>query len=300
MSLAALSVFELANRTAKEPAYDVRLLSERGGLVTSSIGMSIDTQGFGAASFDTIIVGGGLGIAQTTPALLAFVRDAPKKTRRVASACTGAFVLAAAGLLDGRRATTHWLHARELQKRYPKVMVEEDRIYITDGSIWTSAGGSAGIDLALGMVEKDLGDEVALLVARKLVLYHRRAGGQSQHSALLELSPKSDRIQNAIAYAKRNLNTPLSVDQLAKVARLSPRQFSRAFRAETGEPPAKAIEKLRIEAARLMLEQGRHPIAVIADETGFADRERMRRAFQRAYGEPPQAMRRGARPAALA
>ena len=300
MSLAALSVFELANRTAKEPVYDVRLLSERGGLMTSSIGMSIDTQRFGAESFDTIIVGGGLGIAQTTPGLLAFIRNAPKKTRRVASTCSGAFVLAAAGLLDGRRATTHWLHARELQKRYPKVMVEEDRIYITDGSIWTSAGGSAGIDLALGMVEKDLGDEVALLVARKLVLYHRRAGGQSQHSALLELSPKSDRIQNAIAYAKRNLNTPLSVDQLAKVARLSPRQFSRAFRSETGEPPAKAIEKLRVEAARLMLEQGRHPIAVIADETGFADRERMRRAFLRAYGEPPRVMRRGARPTALA
>jgi transcriptional regulator GlxA family with amidase domain len=295
MSLAVLSVFELANRTAKEPLYDVRLLSEAGGLVTNSIGMSVVTKRFDRSSYDTLIVGGGLGIVQATPKLVGLIRGAQKHTRRIASTCTGAFVLAAAGLLDGRRATTHWLHAQEFQKRFPQVTLEEDRIYITDGPVWTSAGGSAGIDLALGMVERDLGDAVALLVAKKLVLYHRRAGGQSQHSALLELSPKSDRIQNTIAYARKNLGTPLSVEQLADVARLSPRQFSRAFRAETGQPPAKAIEKLRVEAATLMLQQGRHPIEVIADETGFADRERMRRAFLRTYGQPPQAIRRNAR-----
>jgi transcriptional regulator GlxA family with amidase domain len=158
---------------------------------------------------------------------------------------------------------------------------------------------TAGVDLALAMVEKDLGADVARLVAKKLVVYHRRAGGQSQYSALLELEPKSDRIQSALAYAKRNLHMPLSVEQLADAAHLSPRQFSRAFRAETGQSPAKAVEHLRVEAARLMMEQGRHPIDTVARETGFADRERMRRAFLRAFGQPPQVIRRNARVAAL-
>jgi transcriptional regulator GlxA family with amidase domain len=204
-------------------------------------------------------------------------------------------VLAEAGLLDGRRATTHWHRARELQIRFPKLKVEEDRIFIVDGQVWTSAGMTAGIDLALAMIEKDFGADVARAVARKLVVYHRRAGGQSQFSALLELEPKSDRIQRALEYAKRNLDTPLTVRQLAEAAHLSPRQFSRAFQAETGQSPAKAVENLRVEAARLMMEQSRHPIDVIARQTGFADRDRMRRAFLRAFGQPPQVIRRNAR-----
>jgi transcriptional regulator GlxA family with amidase domain len=220
--------------------------------------------------------------------LIAAARD----TRRVASICTGAFILAEAGLLDGRRATTHWSLAAELAQRFPKIKVEGDRIFITDGHIWTSAGMSACIDLALSMVEKDLGSDIARSVARKLVLYHRRAGGQSQHSALLELHPKSDRIQAAINYARQHLGKPLSVEELAGAAHLSSRQFSRAFRAETGQSPAKAIENLRLEAARLMLEQGRHSIDLIARETGFSDRHRMRRAFLRAFGQPPQMIRR--------
>ncbi len=173
--------------------------------------------------------------------------------------------------------------------------VEEDRIFINDGAMWTSAGMSAGIDLALALVEQDLGAELARIVAKKLVVYHRRAGGQSQYSALLELEPKSDRIQSALAYAKSNLHTALSVPQLADAARLSPRQFSRAFQAETGQSPAKAVENLRVEAARLMMEEGRHPIDVVAQQTGFADRDRMRRAFLRAFGQPPQVIRRNAR-----
>src|SRR5580693_2288049 len=156
---------------------------------------------------------------------------------------------------------------------------------------------AAGIDLALAMVEQDLGADVARAVARLLVVYHRRAGGQSQFSALLELEPKSDRIQSALAYAKRNLDKPLTVGQLAEAAHLSPR---RAFRAETGQSPAKALENLRIEAARLMMEQSRHPIDVIARQTGFAERDRMRRAFLRAFGQPPQVIRRNARAAAAA
>jgi transcriptional regulator GlxA family with amidase domain len=145
------------------------------------------------------------------------------------------------------------------------------------------------------LIEKDFGADVARAVARKLVVYHRRAGGQSQFSALLELEPKSDRIQRALAYAKRNLHTPLTVGQLANAANLSPRQFSRAFHAETGQSPARAVENLRVEAARLMMEQSRHPIDVIARQTGFDDRDRMRRAFLRAFGQPPQVIRRNAR-----
>jgi transcriptional regulator GlxA family with amidase domain len=151
---------------------------------------------------------------------------------------------------------------------------------------------TAGIGLALAMVEEDLGSDVARAVARQLVVYHRRAGGQSQFSTLLDVEPKSDRVQNALAYAKRHLHTALTVAQLAEAAHLSPRQFSRAFRAETGQSPAKAIENLRVEAARLMMEQGRHPIEVIAQQTGFANRDRMRRAFLRAFGQPPQAILR--------
>jgi transcriptional regulator GlxA family with amidase domain len=189
------------------------------------------------------------------------------------------------------------MFARELRGRYPAIKVEDDRIFIRDGLVWTSAGMSAGVDLALEMVENDLGAEVARSVARMLVVYHRRAGGQSQYSALLALEPKSDRIQNALAYAKARLKAPLSVKELAEAAHLSPRQFSRAFHAETGQSPAKAVEHLRVEAARLMMEQGRLPIDVVARETGFADRERMRRAFLRAFGQPPQAIRRNAHPA---
>jgi transcriptional regulator GlxA family with amidase domain len=293
MSFAVASVFEFANSERGEPVYDVRLLSETGGPVRTSLGMSVATEPFDETNFDTLIVG--RGTEPPTPGLIDFVRHAPARCRRVAATCLGAFVLAEAGLLDGRRATTHWNRARDLQARFPRVKVEPDRIFIVDGPIWTSAGMTAGIDLALAMVEKDLGADVARSVARRLVVYHRRAGGQSQFSALLELEPKSDRIQSALAYARRNLASPLTVAQLAEAAHLSPRQFSRVFRAETGQSPAKAIEHLRLEAARLMMEQSRHPIESVAQQTGFADRDRMRRAFLRVFGQPPQIIRRNAR-----
>jgi transcriptional regulator GlxA family with amidase domain len=176
--------------------------------------------------------------------------------------------------------------------------VEEDRIFIEHDNVWSSAGMTACIDLALALVEQDLGGEVARAVAKKMVVYHRRSGGQSQFSALLELEPKSDRIQTALTYAKRNLRKPLSVDELADAANLSRRQFSRAFRLETGQSPAKAVETLRVEAARAMIEDGNHAIDVVARESGFDDPERMRRAFIRAYGIPPQAVKRAARAAA--
>lgn len=295
MSLAATSVFELAGTHAGRALYDMTLLSEGGGMVRSSLGVSLDTHAFSRPAFDTLIVTGPLAPEPSSQALVEFVRDAHPACRRVASICTGAFTLGEAGLLDGRRATTHWAHARDLQRRFPAARVEDDRIFIIDEWVWTSAGMSAGIDLALGMVEKDFGAELARSVARKLVVYHRRAGGQSQHSALLDLDAKSDRVQSALAYARSHLHAPLTVEELASAANLSPRQFSRAFRAETGQSPAKAVEHLRVEAARVMVEQTRHPIDVIASETGFADRERMRRAFLRAFGQPPQALRRSTR-----
>jgi transcriptional regulator GlxA family with amidase domain len=300
MSFAVISVFEFANREIGEQVYDVHLLSETGGSIRSSSGISVATEPFDDRNFDTLMVGGSAVAQSLTPGAIRFLRQALQRSRRIASTCTGAFVLAEAGLLDGRRATTHWRRARELQARFPKVKVEEDRIFIIDGPVWTSAGMTAGIDLALAMIEKDFGADVARAVARHLVVYHRRAGGQSQFSALLELEPKSDRIQRALAYAKRNLATPLTVRRLAEAAHLSPRQFSRAFHAETGQSPAKAVENLRLEAARLMMEQSRHPIEVIARQTGFADRDRMRRAFLRAFGQPPQAIRRNARAEAAA
>jgi transcriptional regulator GlxA family with amidase domain len=293
MSLASASAFEFANFEMDEPVYDLHVLSETGGSVGTSIGMSVATEPFDDTDFDTLIVG--RGTEPPTPGLIEFMRQAPGRCRRVAATCLGAFILAEAGLLDGRRATTHWHRARDLQARFPKVKVEEDRIFIVDGPVWTSASMTAGIDLALAMIEQDLGADVARAVARQLVVYHRRAGGQSQFSALLELEPKSDRIQSALAYAKRNLDTQLTVGQLAEAARLSPRQFSRIFRAETGQSPGKAVENLRLEAARLMMEQSRHPIEAIARLTGFADRDRMRRAFLRMFGQPSEVIRRSAR-----
>ncbi|HVW63448.1 MAG TPA: GlxA family transcriptional regulator [Nitrosospira sp.] len=295
MYFAAISAFEIANMAAKEKIYDVHTLSEEGGLVASSLGMPVQTLPFGDQTYDTILVGGAIEIKPTSGRVTQFLRDAHKKFRRVGSVCTGAFALADAGLLDGRRATTHWLYAHDLQKRYPRIKVEEDRIFIIDGSVWTSAGMTAGIDLALGMIEKDYGADLARLVAKQMVVYHRRGGGQSQHSALLEMDAKSDRIQAVLEYAKKNLKSALNIEELADVAHLSPRQFSRAFQAETRQSPAKAIENLRLEAARLMMEQSRHSIEFVAAETGFGDRERMRRAFLRAYGQPPQVIRRSAR-----
>ncbi|HEX7814001.1 GlxA family transcriptional regulator [Dyella sp.] len=300
LGLVVGTVFEYANLMHDTPAYDFKLISEEGGAVMSSQGFSVNTVPINKVGYDTLIVTGDNECRMPPASLLDYVRNAPQHSRRIASVCTGAFVLAEAGLLDGKRATTHWFHARDFQKRYPNVQLEEDRIFVIDGQVWTSAGMSAGLDLALAVIEKDLGVEVARMVARKLVVYQRRGGGQSQFSALLELNAKSDRVQLALAYAKENLGSELSVETLAEAARLSARQFSRVFREETGQSPAKAIERLRVEAARMMMETSRLPIEVIARETGFGDRERMRQAFLRAFGQPPQAIQRASAAAELA
>jgi transcriptional regulator GlxA family with amidase domain len=295
MGFAAVPVFEIANIAVGQPVYALHFLSENGGAVTTSTGMRIQTEAFDERALDTLIVGGTTIPEPSTQGFIALLRDAPARYRRVASICIAAFPLAEAGVLDGRRATTHWLYAEELRTRFPKVTVEMDRIFVQDGSVWTSAGMTAGIDLAVALVEADLGVDLARSVAKKLVMYHRRVGGQSQFSTLLELEPKSDRIQTVLTYTKRNLRKTLSVEELANVAHLSPRQFSRLFRTETGRSPAKAIEGLRAEEARIMIEGGEHSIDEVAEQTGFGDRNRMRRAFLRAFGQPPQFLKRKAR-----
>ena len=300
LGLAIASVFEYTNIFKRERVYQFRVVSEQGGPVMTSQTFSVNTERLSDSTYDTLIVAGDNECRLPSASLLEYVRTAPTHCRRVASICTGGFVLAAAGLLDGKRATTHWFHAAEFRRQYPQISIEEDRIFVVDGNIWTSAGMSAGIDLALAIVEKDFGLDTARAVARKLVVYQRRGGGQSQFSALLELDAKSDRVQMALTYARENLAGDLSVESLAEAARLSPRQFSRVFREETGQSPAKAVERLRVEAARLMMETSRHPIEVIARETGFGDRERMRQAFLRAFGQPPQAIQRTAGEAQLA
>lgn len=295
LDLSATTVFEMANLGKEKPVYDIHLISEHGGMVASSSGIAVHTEAFAEQPFDTLMMMGGIGIHLPSVGLVDFLQRAQSTARRINSVCTGAFILAEAGLLDGLHATTHWRYARELQKRYPKIKVEEDRIFIRDGKVWTSAGMTSCIDLSLALVDDDIGTEASRAIAKSMVVYHRRAGGQSQFSALLDLDPKSDRIQTALTYAKSNLHKDLSVEELAEAAHLSPRQFSRAFRTETGQTPAKAIENMRVEAARAMIETARHPIEVVARETGFTDPERMRRAFIRTIGQPPQAIKRIAR-----
>lgn len=291
-----LSAFQIADALAGGNAYRLHVMSRDGGAVTSTAGLQVLTRPPPAHGFDTLIVAGGAGTrSEAAAALPPVVAGLAARSRRTTSVCTGAFLLAAAGLLDGRRATTHWRQAASLQRRYPAVRVEGDRIFVKDGRFWTSAGITAGIDLALALIDEDLGPDISRAAARELVVYHRRPGGQSQFSAMLDLAPDSDRVRRALGFAREHLDEPLPVARLAEAACLSPRQFARAFRAETGETPAKAVERLRAEAARLRIEAGGEPIEQIAASVGFADPERMRRAFLRLFGQPPQAVKRAAR-----
>ena len=254
MSFATLSAFEVANAVAGEAFYDVHVLSESGGRIPNPFGMLIETERLGDKAFDTLLMGATTAIRPTSPGLVAKLQESFKNTRRIASICTGAFTLAEAGLLDGRRATTHWGAAKELQERFPKVTVEMDSIFIADGPIWTSAGMTAGIDLALSLIERDMGPEKARAAGRMLVVHHRRAGGQSQYSALLEIDAKSDRVQDALAFARRNLSAPLSVEDLAEAARLSPSpiqpRVSRGDRALAGQSDRNSSARSREIDAR--------------------------------------------------
>jgi transcriptional regulator GlxA family with amidase domain len=288
LDLGALTPFEIANAQLPKPEYQMSVLSLEGGMVNTTTGFSIDTRSLGKTAFDTLLIAGSTRIPEVSTDLIEHLRIVAPRARRVGSICTGAFIFAETGLLEGRQATTHWAMARELQQRFPGIHVTEDRIYTADGALWTSAGMTSCIDMALAMLTDDLGAQAARAIARKLVVYHQRPGGQSQFSALLELEPSSDRIRKVLDFIKGHLRNELSVEQLADVAHLSPRQFSRIFQAETGQPPARAVEKIRVESARLLIESGGHSIERVATHTGFDDPERMRRAFRRILGQPPQ------------
>jgi transcriptional regulator GlxA family with amidase domain len=292
-----ISVFEIAARfSGVEPA--IRVMAATPGPVRSSSGAEMLARRFGpSGAITTLVVAGGEGTraAATCPKTLSFVRGIAKRGIRVASVCSGAYILAEAGLLDGRRATTHWQRTKHFLSAYPKIKLEADRIYVRDGNIWTSAGITAGIDLALAMVAEDFGDEIAQETARQLVLYHRRSGGQSQFSSLLELKAPAGRFGPLLAWAREHLDAPLTVEDMAEQAGMSSRHFTRAFIAETGTTPSKAVERLRIEVARQRVQSSSEAIERVAQSTGFRDPERMRRAFIRAFGQPPQSLRRAAR-----
>jgi transcriptional regulator GlxA family with amidase domain len=292
-----ISVFEIAVRYAGADLA-IKSIAVNPGPVRSSSGVELLARGLRPhADITTLIVAGGEGVrsAAKCEKTLSFVRALAKRGVRVASVCSGAYVLAEAGLLDGRRATTHWGRTRHFLSTYPKVKLEPDRIFTRDGNIWTSAGISAGIDLALAMVGEDFGDQVAQNTARQLVLYHRRSGGQSQFSSLLELKAPTGRFGPLLAWAREHLDAPLTVEALAEQAGMSTRHFARAFIAETGSTPSKAVERLRIEVARQQVQSSSEAIERVAETTGFRDPERMRRAFIRAFGQPPQSLRRAAR-----
>lgn len=287
--------FQKALTSSGGNAYYINVLSAEGGVVPNSAGIGVTSNVADTATPDILIMVGGDIAPMLDHQQRAAFGVVAARTERVASICTGAFMLASLGLLDGRRATTHWSKAARLQRDYPRVMVESDRIFVTDGPVWTSAGMSAGIDLALALIENDLGVAASRQVAKELVVYHRRSGGQSQFSAMSELAGESDRIRHALSFAREHLSEPLPMERLAEAACLSLRQFGRVFRRETGEIPSKAVERLRVEAARLRIEQSVEPIESVAKAVGFVDPERMRRAFIRLYGYPPQAVRRAVR-----
>ncbi len=291
-----ISAFEIAGRFAPG-TYDITVMAAEPGRVSSSAGVSMMADPLHDGPFDTVIVAGGDGtrVAANDPETKAWIQAASAKARRTASICSGAYILAEVGLLDGKRATTHWQRSADFAKRYPQVTLEPDRIFVREGETWTSAGITAGIDMSLAMIADDLGEEISRSTAQQLVVYHRRPGGQSQFSALLEMGGQQGRFASLLGWMRAHLSLPLTVEQLAGQSAMSPRHFARAFAAETGMTPAKAVERLRLETARERVEASNDSIDRVAEQVGVGDPERMRRAFLRAFGQPPQALRRSAR-----
>jgi transcriptional regulator GlxA family with amidase domain len=274
------------------PPNVLRVVAQGGRPVTASAGLALAAGPLPSAgeALDTLLVAGGEGAetAAEDPALIDWGRGRATQARRVASVCTGAFVLAAAGVLDGRRAATHWKYCAKLAERFPAVRVEPDPIFICDGPVWTSAGVTAGIDLALALVEEDLGRSVALAVARYLVVFLKRPGGQAQFSAALALQAAEDKFGALHDWINRHLAGDLSLSVLADQAGMSERSFSRRYAEATGHTPARAIERLRLEAARRLLSESRLPVKRIAERCGFGSEETMRRSFLRLLSVTPQ------------
>ena len=289
-----IAAFEIAERF-KPGSYRLVMLAPGGGETESSSGVTMSARPLSRGHFDTVVVSGG-SIDRSVAAMHAIVGWLKRaRPRRVASVCSGAFLLAQAGLLDGRRATTHWASADFFKRLYPNVTLDPDRIFVNDGDVWTSAGISAGIDLALALIEEDLGADIARHTAQQLVVHQRRPGGQSQFSGSIEVGGQTGRFADLVDWMNEHLAEPLTVEQLAERAAMSPRHFARAFLAETGTTPAKAVERLRVESARRAIETSHVPFERIAERSGFSDPGRMRRAFIRSLGQPPQALRRAAR-----
>jgi transcriptional regulator GlxA family with amidase domain len=279
------------------PGYSIEILAAADGNVMSSCGVTVGAKDFRRSrGSDILLVPGGINVQnmQYSAALLPFIRKVAKRNSRVASVCSGAFLLAEAGILAGKSAATHWREAPELARRYPSINVDAESLFVRDEKIWTSAGISSGIDLALAMIEEDYGFSIARSVAQILVVAVNRPGGQSQHSALLELVRKDNRFNEILVWARSHLSEPLDVEGLAERAALSVRHFTRAFTATIGIAPAKAIERLRLENARALIEAGARSLDQVARNSGFGNIDRMRRAFVRSFGVTPQAIRRHA------
>lgn len=281
---------EVFSMAARHHAADYLIEFRSPAPVATSSGLTLQPSPRRSRDIDTLIVPGGIGVRQAVDegGLVRAVRRAAPGARRVASVCTGAFVLAKAGLLDGRRATTHWASCEALARNYPGVAVDPDPIYIQDGSVYTSAGVTAGIDLALALVEEDCGPGVALDIARRLVLFMRRPGGQSQFSGTIaSQSAEREPLRELQEWLPDNLATDLSVPALAERAHMSPRNFARAFTREVGETPAAYVGRLRLERARVLLETNETPVEEVARGCGFGTVETMRRAFAKGIGVSP-------------
>jgi transcriptional regulator GlxA family with amidase domain len=285
------AAFEMAEKF-RPGSYALSILAPGGGEVESSSGVKMSAAPLAHGHFDTVMISGG-EIIRSMDALreiLAWLRGI--EARRITSVCSGAFILAEAGFLDGRKATTHWSSSHDFQRRYPRIDLDADRIFVRDGNVWTSAGITTGIDLALALIEEDIGPAIARQVAQQLVVHQRRPGGQSQFSALVELGGRTGRFAEMILWMRERLAEKLTVERLADQAAMSPRNFARVFSEEVGMTPAKAVERLRLETARAAVETSSEPLERIAEAAGFGDAGRMRRAFMRGFGQPPQALRR--------
>lgn len=286
------------------PGYDCHTVSLHGGLIRTVEGMELQTRpvsDFARKQVDTVVVPGSPHIAHLiadgsscADELAAWLRKTAKRARRMSSVCTGAFFLAKAGLLENRRAATHWGMCDLLQRIFPALEVDADAIFVREDNVWTSAGVTAGIDLALAMIEEDCGRDVSLFVARELVVFLKRSGGQSQHSMLLQAQTEDSAVFDELhAWMAGNLERQdLNVETLAERAHMSPRNFARVYKQKTGRTPAKAVEVMRLEAARRMLEDSDRNIDQIARQCGFGDEERMRATFQRNLNVSPRDYRR--------
>jgi transcriptional regulator GlxA family with amidase domain len=287
-----IEVFSTASTLVPGVDYTTELVSTAGGPVPTSCGVAVDTRPIAAVvgPVDTLVVAGGRDMEAATAdaELLDHVRRLAATARRTTSVCSGAFVLAAAGLLDGRRATTHWAEAEELGQKHPEVAVDADAIFVRDGEVWTSAGVTAGIDLALALVADDHGQQAAARVARHLVVYLRRSGGQTQYSSLLATqAAETEPMRDLLAWVGDNLASDLSVTALAERLHLSPRQFARVFKDEVGTTPADHVESVRVEAACRLLETTDTSSQQIARTCGFGTVETMHRAFRRRLNTTP-------------